>query len=115
MDFTRTCLSLPSQNHRIHYAGARIEYVYDNTVLNGQNMIAGTRIKIAYENYQSLLFNQGFKDQIANREQLNPRDLSFDKLSVDVRNYTKIHKDIIFATRIAYGRFGGRASQKLSY
>lgn len=100
---------IPLRNHRIHYAGARVEYVYDNTILNGQNMIAGTRIKIAYENYQSVVFNKGFKDQIADRIGIKADDLSFDKLSVDIRNYTKIHRDLIFAVRIAYGRFGGNA------
>ncbi len=108
------------EDHRIHYAGARIEYVYDNTILNGQNMIRGTRVKIAYENYQAVSLSNGIRDNgnaifftqgddFVNASQFDTRDRSFDKISIDARHYLPIHKDLILATRVAYGRFGGNA------
>lgn len=75
------------------YGGVRAEYVFDNTTINGLNMIEGTRMKIRYENYMAA----------------NTPNESFDNLSIDLRNYQKIHRDIIFATRLAYGVFGGKA------
>jgi outer membrane translocation and assembly module TamA len=75
------------------YGGIRAEYVFDNTTINGLNMIEGTRMKIRYENYLAT----------------NVSDQSFDNFTIDLRNYQKIHRDIIFATRLAYGLFGGRA------
>ncbi len=74
-----------------HYGGFRAEYVFDNTTINGLNMIEGTRLKIRYENYRG----------IGNVGQ------SFDNLHIDLRNYKKVHRDIIFATRLAFGNFGG--------
>lgn len=83
-------LGLPDK--QTSFAGLRAEYVFDNTTVNGLNMIEGTRMKIRYENYQA--FNNSAQ--------------SFDNLTIDLRNYKKIHRDIIFATRLAYGQFGGR-------
>lgn len=92
-----------------HYVGYRAEYVYDNTVLNGQNMISGTRAKIAYENYVGVFISDHLRDV-----GLSPNDKSFSKISVDVRNYMKIHKDLIFASRVAYGRFAGNSRKNFS-
>jgi hypothetical protein len=75
------------------YGGLRAEYVFDNTIINGLNMIEGARMKIRYENYRAT----------------NVPSQSFDNFTIDLRNYQKIHRDIIFATRLAYGVFGGRA------
>ncbi|QHT68012.1 hypothetical protein GXP67_15865 [Rhodocytophaga rosea] len=93
--FTETGLS-PQQiglgDKNTSFAGIRAEYVFDNTTVNGLNMIEGTRMKIRFENYQAI----------------NNPSQSFDNLTIDLRNYKKIHRDIIFATRLAYGQFGGR-------
>lgn len=75
------------------YGGVRAEYVFDNTIINGLNMIEGTRMKIRYENHLAT----------------NSPNQSFDNFTIDLRNYQKIHRDIIFATRLAYGVFGGKA------
>lgn len=96
--FTETGLS-PSQislgDKGTTFGGIRAEYVFDNTKVNGLNMIEGTRMKIRYENYKAV----------------NNSSQSFDNLVIDLRNYKKIHRDIIFATRAAYGQFGGRAKK----
>jgi hypothetical protein len=73
------------------YAGARAEFVFDNTKINGMNMIEGTRLKVRYENYAS------FKGS----------DLSFNRISADIRHYQRIHRDLILATRLSYGQSGG--------
>jgi Tol biopolymer transport system component len=88
--------SSPINDASTHYVGGRIEYVYDNTIVNGMNMIEGTRMKIQYDNYVA----PGSSNQ------------SFDRLVVDLRNYQKIHRDIIFATRLSYGYSGGAARKR---
>jgi hypothetical protein len=86
-------LSLPDKN--TSFGGLRAEYVFDNTTINGLNMIEGTRMKVRFENYYA--FSQS--------------DESFNNLTIDLRNYKRIHRDIIFATRLAYGQFGGKAKK----
>jgi hypothetical protein len=89
--FSTTSLAQPIQAS--NYGGLRAEYVFDNTNINGLNMIEGTRIKIRYENYLGL----------------DDADQSFNNFNVDIRNYKKIHRDIIFASRLAFGNFGGQS------
>ena len=81
------------------YGGFKAEYVFDNTVTNGLNMTKGTRIRVKYENYLGLI------DSISATR-------SFNNLNVDIRHYQELHRDIILATRLAYGRFGGRAPKQ---
>lgn len=69
--------------------GAR--YVYDNTRIKGMNRILGTRMKVSFDHY--------FNNQGAN---------GFGKFKIDIRNYTKIHKEIIFASRFSGGAFTGQ-------
>jgi len=84
-------LSLP--DIIVNYAGLRIEYVYDKTRITGTNMMQGTRVKIRLENHFAIAEA--------------PR--SFNNLEIEFRNYFKIHKELILASRISYGRFGGSA------
>ncbi|MDN5201532.1 translocation protein TolB [Fulvivirgaceae bacterium BMA10] len=76
---------------KAQYGGGKIEFVYDNSVTNGLNLYEGTRAKASFTRYQSL----------------NDIKPSFSKLTVDIRNYQKIHREFIFATRFFYGRFMG--------
>ncbi|NJO01536.1 MAG: hypothetical protein HC880_07470 [Bacteroidia bacterium] len=96
--FSRSLVSDPDNWY--HYLGFRMEYVFDNTVVNGQNMIDGTRNQGGYEKYYTALMSDHIRDAGASNS-----DYNFAKISVDIRNYTKIHRDLIFATRVAYGRF----------
>ncbi len=91
-------------NNNYHYGGLKAEYVYDNTLVNGQNMISGTRVKASYERYFGLTTSANLKNA-----GVSINNIGFDKISIDIRNYTKIHRDLIFATRVVYGRFGGAA------
>ncbi len=106
-------------DHRRHYGGVKVEYVYDNTILNGQNMISGTRMKVRYERFITLALNDGVTAPStfvtsSGQALVSPGPTTrsgndFDKITVDIRHYEKIHRDLILATRFSYGRFGGRA------
>jgi hypothetical protein len=75
----------------------KLDYVYDNTRSRGLNLRHGTRLKI---------FVEGFYEF----ESENPTMLVF---GADIRNYTKIHKQIIWANRLAWSSSMG--DQKLLY
>ncbi|MDN5215778.1 translocation protein TolB [Fulvivirgaceae bacterium BMA12] len=80
-----------------NYAGGTVEFVFDNSSVKGLNLYEGTRGKASFTHYQSL------------NEDRRP---SFSKLSIDLRNYQKIHKEFVFATRLFYGRYFGSNSPK---
>jgi WD40-like Beta Propeller Repeat len=75
----------------------KLEYVFDNTVNKGLNLYNGTRFKLFGE-----YFNQLNKDKI-----------NMSVLGFDVRNYLKIHRNFIWANRLAASTSFGK--QKLVY
>ncbi|AUD02041.1 hypothetical protein [Spirosoma pollinicola] len=78
------------------YAGLRGEFVFDNTKVNGMNMTVGTKAKLRYEEYAGLRSSkEGFR-----------------RLSLDLRHYQRIHRDLILATRFAFSQSGGAAPKK---
>ncbi len=79
------------------YALAKLEYMYDDVQVSGLNMFSGTRAKVSYE------YNFDVEG--------NP-SRQFDNLLIDIRNYQPIDKDLIFATRLSFGRFGGAAAKR---
>ncbi|MBR9998762.1 MAG: translocation protein TolB [Cyclobacteriaceae bacterium] len=80
----------------IHYGGFKSEFTFDNSVTTGLNFLEGTRGKIGYILYQGL----------------NNPEKNFGNFYIDFRNYQKIHRSLIFATRFYYGRFFGPNQQK---
>lgn len=78
------------------YAGIKSELVYDNSVNIGMNIIEGTRGKISYVHYQGL----------------NNAGNSFSQVSIDLRHYQKIYKEIMFAVRGFAGSFYGRSPKQ---
>lgn len=78
------------------YLGGRAEVVFDNTQTNGANMLVGTRFKLRYQH------NLGLRN--ANQ--------TFNKLSLDFRHYQKLHRDLILATRLSFGRSGGASPKQ---
>ncbi|MVM34725.1 hypothetical protein GO755_32150 [Spirosoma sp. HMF4905] len=78
------------------YAGLRGEFVFDNTQVNGMNMLTGTKAKIRYEEYAGLRSSAD----------------GFRRLSIDLRHYQKIHRDLILAMRFAFSQSGGSAPKK---
>lgn len=79
-----------------YYAGIQSELVYDNSISTGLNLIEGTRGKIFFQHHQGL----------ANA------DLSFSQVSIDVRHYQKLYKEIVIAGRGFAGTFFGNAPKK---
>lgn len=77
---------------RENFAGATAELVYDNSIINGMNMIVGSRAKVSLRHYEG----------IDNKEH------SFSNLKVDLRHYQKLHREIVMAFRGFYGSFFGR-------
>ncbi|RCR69350.1 hypothetical protein [Larkinella punicea] len=86
------------------YTGAKAEYVFDNTTLNGMNMIEGTRFKLRYENYI------GLTEKVESGVRRGAG--SFDRITVDLRHYQKIHRDIILALRLSGSHSAGAAPKK---
>ncbi|MCF2447346.1 hypothetical protein L0657_25555 [Dyadobacter sp. CY345] len=87
-------LSNPDLNS--NYGGLRTEFVFDNTIKTGMNMMQGTRFKVRYDNYLGL----------------SNGNESFNRVSLDFRHYQKLHRDLIFATRVAMSHSGGKAAKQ---
>jgi hypothetical protein len=75
------------------FRGYNLEYVYDNTANLGMNQIEGTRLKARIENIR------GIADEFD----------SFQKITLDARNYTKLPIGITLASRLSVGRYFGLA------
>ena len=78
-------------------AGAKLEYVFDNTLPMGLNLYRGTRLKVFAEYFQDL-------DKDANNVFV---------VGLDARNYIKVHRELIWANRLAASTSFG--TQKLAY
>ncbi|WP_026999076.1 hypothetical protein [Eisenibacter elegans] len=83
-------------NSVLNFAGYKAEYVYDNTIINGMNMIYGTRAKANFYSFNAL----------------GDAPESFYRFSADIRNYTRVHRDLMLATRVVYGHFGGNSPKR---
>ncbi|MCK8491240.1 hypothetical protein M0L20_05205 [Spirosoma sp. RP8] len=78
------------------YGGVRGEIVFDNTKVNGMNLAVGTKMKIKYEEYAGLRSSSE----------------SFRRLSLDLRHYQKIHRDLVLAARFSFSQSGGPAPKQ---
>jgi Tol biopolymer transport system component len=78
------------------YAGVRGEFVFDNTKMNGMNMMVGTKLKLKYEEYAGLRTSSD----------------GFRRLSLDLRHYQKIHRDIVLAARLSFSQSGGASPKQ---
>jgi len=87
---------IPELNElQVSYTGAKLEYVYDRTEPMGLYAFTGTKGKVGFQHYQGL----------------NYGDRSFSNLYVDLRNYQKIHKNIVLASKFYFGSFMGSNPQ----
>jgi len=90
---TTSFATIAQKDKTATYEALKGEYVYDNTLVTGVNMLKGTRFKFSTEYF---ICNQNsFKD--------------FGLLNFDFRKYIPIHKELVFATRLSYGHFFGKA------
>ncbi|OKL42190.1 hypothetical protein [Pontibacter flavimaris] len=76
--------------------GGNAELVYDNSVITGVNQREGTRFKVGFMALKGFEGSQG----------------DFNKFYADFRHYLKIHRQIILATHVSYGRFFGNSAKK---
>lgn len=79
--------SLMEPNTYSYNIGLKLELVFDNSIAKGLNLYNGTRAKAWAERYQR-------PDNFSKRSDVNV-------LGFDVRNYKKLHRDIILATRLS--------------
>ena len=79
------------------YATVRFDHTYDNTINYSVNLYRGFRAKTFVEMYQGL---DGGQSTMIN-------------IGTDLRHYTRVHRNIIWANRVAVGTSLG--SQKLAY
>lgn len=80
------------------FGGLRGEFVFDNTKVNGLNMIEGTRFKARYDEYVGVR---------------NTKE-SFNRFMFDLRHYQKLHRDLMLAVRVSYGQSGGASPKQSS-
>ncbi|MEQ6120787.1 translocation protein TolB [Reichenbachiella sp. MALMAid0571] len=78
------------------FAGIKTELIYDNALVNGLNLYEGTRAKIGFQSYGGITDSKK----------------SFSNLTVDIRHYQKIYRELIFASRLYYGKSFGNNPKK---
>lgn len=81
--------SLQTKNFFTNWVGTKLEYVFDNTRPRGLNLYNGWRLKLFGEYYRAV-----YIDSLTARHDLIV-------LGFDVRHYLKIHRDLIWANRLA--------------
>lgn len=85
--------SILAQDKRALYQNVKFEYVYDNSLVTGINMLRGTKAKFSFDVYN----NSGSPEK------------SFSNYNIDIRKYIPIHKELTLALRAAHGGFLGKA------
>ncbi|MBN3582918.1 biopolymer transporter Tol [Algoriphagus aestuarii] len=86
----------PDQNRfDVNYIGGKAEFVVDRTEPIGLYSQSGFKGKVGYQHYQAL----------------NHSSRSFGNFYMDLRNYQKIHKNIILASKFYAGSFFGNNPQ----
>ncbi len=89
--------TLPKPNTQENWVFVKGEYVYDNTIKKGLNLYNGMRAKVFGEYYR----------------QIDKVKTDFFVVGFDARYYQKIHRDLIWANRIAASTSFG--NKKLIY
>ncbi|TND09065.1 MAG: hypothetical protein FD123_1468 [Bacteroidetes bacterium] len=99
--------NLLAKNKYNNLAGAKLEFVFDNTIKRGLNLYNGMRLKVfaeAFEGLDSLL-------KAKNEDNRYTNDMYV--LGIDIRHYQRVHREIVWATRFAASTSFGH--QKLIY
>lgn len=95
--------SLNQSNYKEDWVTAKIEYVFDNTFPVMTNILNGTRYKIWVELHKQFSVNldQGIDVSL--------NDGYLGVIGFDFRHYQKVHRQIVWANRVAGGvSFGSR-------
>ena len=88
--------NLASPDGFANYAGARAEFVYDNTISHGVNQLEGTRFRVRFDNYTGL----------------NNAQDGFNRFYADFRHYLRFGKGIILAGRLSGGHSFGNSPKQ---
>ncbi len=75
----------------VSFLGSESSIVFDNSIIHGLNLYEGTRAKLGFKHFTGISDSQR----------------SFNNFYLDARHYQKIHREIVFATRVFYGKFFG--------
>jgi len=78
------------------WVGGKAEFVFDNTIQDGTNIMYGARFKIYYEHYSQIMGNK-----------------MLNIIGGDFRHYQKIYRNFIWANRFAFASSLGQ--QKVVY
>jgi len=89
-------IGLGGEDLKNYYFGGRAEFVFDNSIRTGMNLLSGTR------------FNLRAQYQMAPTASA----LNFGELAADFRSYLPIHREITLAVRASGGSFFGNAPKK---
>jgi Tol biopolymer transport system component len=89
--------SIETPDNIAYWVGYKAEFVLDNVIPKGLNLWNGTRLKIFYEKYYNI------QDQ----------NVQLNTLGFDFRHYQKIHRQLIFCTRLSYNTSFG--AEKVKY
>lgn len=78
------------------FTGVKAELIYDNALVHGLNLYEGTRAKVGFQTYGGI----------------TDTNKSFSNLTVDIRHYQKIYRELIFASRLYFGKSFGNNPKK---
>ncbi|MCS5490109.1 biopolymer transporter Tol [Algoriphagus limi] len=84
-----------SNRFDVNYVGGKAEFVYDRTQQIGLYSQIGLKGKVGFVHYQGL----------------NHSDRSFSNFYLDIRNYQRVHKNIVLASKLYVGSFFGNNPQ----
>lgn len=90
--------NLPRPNSYELWLGTKLEYVFDNTVNKAQNIYYGTKLKGYFEIFKPVL---------------SQTKTYLSAIGADIRHYQKIHRNLIWANRVAIAHSLG--PQKIIY
>ena len=77
--------SLATPDRFNYYVGVKAEYIFDNTLIKALNIRNGARAKVFAEHYRDILNSS----------------TGFSVVGFDARHYLPIHRDLIWANRLA--------------
>ncbi len=106
-------VSLEADNYYENWFQTKWEYVFDNTLPVATNIRFGSRYKIWVELHKQVLFKNDPFNQVVNDKFINLETGYLGVLSGDFRHYQKVQRNIIWASRFAFGTSFG--SRKLIY
>jgi hypothetical protein len=89
--------NLPLRNRYDNWGGIKLEYIFDNTRAKGINLYNGTRLKLFAEYWRLI----------------DSKQYDLFVFGFDIRNYKKVHRNLIWANRFAGSTSQGTA--KLCY